>query len=79
MILVLLVITAIVWASLQGRESRAIVWRARRERVAPIARHVRADARVTREYLRHAPAWHPIRYAKATHDRKAFRQIRDNF
>lgn len=79
MILFLLTVAFIIWCVAQGRESRQPVWKARVERVAPLGRYVRADFRATRDYLRRAPAWHPIDWAKTSKERAAFRQIRESF
>lgn len=56
MIVFFLVMGLIVWVSLQGRESRQVVWAARFEalslRIGPVVRHVAEDVRATKNHWR---------------------------
>ena len=58
MIVFFLVMGLIIWASLQGRESRQVVWAARFEalslRVGPVVRYVAEDIRSVRNHIRTA-------------------------
>ena len=56
MIVFFLIMSLIIWVSLQGRESRQVVWAARFEalalRIGPIVRHVGEDIRAVRNFIR---------------------------